>query len=455
MMNMNRKQFIQATASGLAGASFIPGTAWGANNKLNIACIGIGGRGRVHVKTLATKSDEVNMVAFADVDKDRATEMATSHPDVPLFIDFREMIAKYKEEIDGVVVATPDHTHHYITKYCLKEGLPVFLEKPLAHTMWETNDLMAMEKKTGLACQMGNQGHSGYSPYLVKKWLDAGIIGEVNEVRVFTDHNNFKPFHTPAPKEPVPETLDWDLWLGPASYIDYNSQYCPVEWRNWNRFGAGALGDMGTHCMDVPYYALGLTYPDEVIPESSGPIYKESFPKSMKIEYRFPKSAAGGPVSMTWYHGPDFNVPRPAILEKGRKLGTTHGGSYMVGSKETLTAGSHGTPVLIIPESRREPLRQRLASTMKEWERNMEKDKNYNSYNGDHMANWLSAIRGKGTCNSHFEYGGRLTQLTHLGNIAVLLNTKLKINPDTGDIIGNPEAAALARGIPPRKGWRI
>ena len=454
-MNMDRKQFIQATASGLVGASFMPKAVWGANDRLNIACVGIGGRGRIHVKTLATKSDEVNMVAFADVDRDRSMEMAKSFPKIPLFKDFREMIGKYRKEIDGVVVSSPDHTHHYIAKYCLKEGLPVFVEKPLTHSMWETNDLMAMEKKTGLACQMGNHGHSRYAPFLVKRWLNAGILGEVNEVHVFTDHNNYKPFHTPAPKEAVPQTLDWDLWLGPASYVDYSGQYCPGGWRSWNRFGEGALGDMGTHCMDVPYYALGLTYPSEVIPESSRPIYKESFPASMKIEYKFPKSAAGGPVSLTWYHGPDFEMPRPRNLERDRTVWSRHGGSYMVGSKETVIAGSHGTPVRIVPEVRHRALAKDLSAVMEEWEEDAGEDVIKRSYSGDHMGNWLNAIRGKGKCNSHFQYGGRLTQLTHLGNIATFLSTKLKINPDTGDIIGNPKAAALAQGVTPRKGWRI
>lgn len=456
-MHINRKQFIKTTASVVAGATLLPRIVFGSNGKrkLNIALIGVGGRGKVHVNDLVSKSDEVNMVAFADVDKVRSKEMAESFPHIPLFNDFRDMIAKYKGAIDGVVVSTPDHTHHYITKYCLKEGLPVFLEKPLAHTMWETNDLMAMEKKTGLACQMGNQGHSRYSPYLVKRWLDAGIIGEVNEVHVFSDHNNFKPFHTLAPRQAVPETLDWDLWLGPASYVDYNGQYCPGGWRCWNRFGEGTLGDMGTHCMDVPYYSLGLNYPSEVIPESSRPIYKESFPQSVKVEYRFPKSITGGPVSLTWYHGPDFRMPRPSNLEANRRVGTRHGGSYMVGSKETVMAGSHGTPMMIAPEVKRRAQMDNLEAIMKQWEKEEGEDLIKRSYNGDHMSNWLNAIRGKGKCRSNFQYGGRLTHLTHLGNIAVSLNTKLKVNPDTGDIIGNPQATALAQGVTPRSGWRI
>jgi len=215
-----------------------------------------------------------------------------------------------------------------------------------------------------------------------------------------------------------------------------------------------ALGDMGTHCMDVPYYALGLTYPSEVVPESSRPIYKESFPESMKIEYKFPKSAPGGPVSMTWYHGSDFEMPRPENCEPDREVWSYHGGSYMVGSKETVIAGSHGTPVRIVPEVRHKALAEELDGIMKKWGKDAGEDIIKNSYNGDHLANWLNAIRGKGKCNSHFEYAGRLTQLLHLGNIAVALNTKLKINPDTGDIIGNPKAAALAQGVMPRKGWR-
>jgi len=454
-MNMTRKQFIQSTATGVLGATFVPGRVWGANDRLNIACIGIGGRGGLLARTLGSKSDSVNLLAFADIDKKRSEGVARAFSGVPLYHDFREMIAKHKTELDGVTVGTPDHVHHYIAKYCLKEGLPVYVEKPLAHSVRETKDLTDMERKTGLACQMGNQGHSSYAPYVAKEWMKAGILGDVGEVHAWTTHRGYVPYDTPAPKQEMPGNLDWDAWLGPAPYRDYNACYCPGKWRNWNQFGEGMLGDMGAHCMDVPYYVLDLKYPEEILPESSSPIYKESFPESMKVTYRFPRSEDRGPVTLTWYHGRDSKIPRPSGFEDGRTLGSRHGGSYMVGSEETLMAGSHGTPIQIIPGARYKALAPKLKSIMAKWKIDVAKDKNHNSYNGDHMENWLNAIRGRGTCNSNFEYAGHLTNVLLLGNIATFLDTPLKVNPDTGDIIGNPAATELARGPAPREAWRI
>jgi predicted dehydrogenase len=454
-MMLSRKQFLQAATAGLTGVNFLPRTVWGANDKLNIAFIGIGGRGEVLILAAETMLQDVNLACFADIDAVRSAKMKEKFPRVPFYSDFREMITQKKRELDGVVIALPDHLHHYAAKFCLSNGLPVYLEKPLAHTIRETKDLMDMEKKTGLACQMGNQGHSSYAPYIVKEWLQRGYLGEVHEAHVWTTHNNYIAMDKEAPKEIVPSTLDWEQWLGPAPYRDYSSQYCPQTWRVWNDFGEGTLGDMGCHCLDVAYFSLGLRYPAEVIAECSQPPYQQSFPECAKIVFRFPKTDIGGPVSLTWYHGPQFPPPRPANFEKDRLLGNEHGGSYLVGSAETVLTGSHGSPALIIPELRRRALREKLEETMNEWKQNMSTKGNHNAYNSSHFGNWLNAIRGKEKCRSHFGYGGCLSHVLLLGVIALRLNTKLRIDPATGEILDNPAAQASALGPEPRTGWRI
>ena len=450
---MNRRNFLAVTSAGTAGSFLFPNILVAKESAtLNVACIGVGGRGD-HLLSNVLAND-VNVVALADVDLNRSSKARKKLDGIPFYQDFRDMLSKQIKEIDAVVVATPDHTHHYIVKSCMKEGLPVYVEKPMTHSIHEARDLMQMEKETGLACQMGNQGHSSYGPFLAKEIMRAGIAGEISEVHAWTTHKVFAPFNALAEAKAVPETLDWDTWQGPVSGVAYSDAYLPGKWRKWNRFGGGALGDMGCHCMDVPYHALDLTYPDKIIPEFTEPRYKESFPGSVKITYRFPGNSQRGPVTLTWYHGTEFKPPRPEALAEKDDLGGQHGGSYMVGSKETVTAGGTGTPISFIPSVRRKELAPQLKALMsKNNVQARENDAHYQTYVGDHMKNWLDAVRGNVTANSNFAYAGRLTQVALLGNVAVAVNDTLKIDPETGDILDNPEAVKLAQGPEPRKGW--
>ena len=437
MMENSRRTVLQAGAVASAGLGLLPGNVLGVNGRLNIAFIGAGGKGWHAIRCL-TGNAKANFVAFADVDEARVGAARAAHPAVPFYADFRTMLDKHRE-IDGVIISTPDHTHHYIARYCMKAGKHVYLEKPLAHNIAEVRDLMALEKKTGLACQMGNQGHSSGGILLLDEWIKAGVLGEVREIHAWCGPNWTRPDQRP-PAEPVPETLDWDKWLGPAAEVPYSSQYLPAKWRSWYEFGCGSLGDWFCHNADAPYYALGLDCPSLVEIESTGP--KElSFPESAKVTFSFPAVNGRGELQMNWYQGPAFKPPRPAELEEGRELGNKGGGTIIVGSKATVMMPSHAGTPQFLPYAKHREMAPKLPRP--------------NLKRSSHWNNWLLAIRGEEQSRSSFAYGGRLTETMHFANIALHLNRSLKIDSKRRAIIGDDEATALMSWPAPRDEWRV
>ena len=432
----NRRDFIKTsalTAGALALPRFSIAEPGSANGRINIAVAGAGGMGEYAVKLAATE----NFVAICDVDEMRAGEAREAHPEVPFFKDFRVMLDKMGKEIDAVAISTPDHTHHCIAKWCLEAGKPIYLEKPLTHNIAEARDLIALEKKTGLACQMGNQGHSGSGILMLEVWVKAGVFGEVREAHAWAGPLWSVEDKRPAP-EPVPEELDWDLWLGPAAKVPYSSRYLPASWRGWFEFGCGTLGDWACHNMDAPYSVFGLDCPSRVEIESSGP-KKLSFPKSAKITFTFPAVAGRPEFKLCWYHGPKFPPPRPPEMEPGKKLPS--GGTMVVGSKTTAVMGTHAGIPHIVPAAKFLEMRKRKTLPRPNVKRS------------SHWDNWLRAIRGEETCRSNFAYGGRLTESILFGNIALHVNRNLTIDPKTRTIVGDAQAQAMVGGPEARRGW--
>jgi predicted dehydrogenase len=436
-MTLNRREFITSAAIG-AGALLFTSRAFAANERINIAFVGAGGKGWHAIKSLAA-NDRVNYVAFADVDDARATQAYEAYPDVPHFKDFRVMLDQLGNQIDGVIISTPDHTHHYIAKTCMLAGKHVYVEKPLAHNIAEVRDLMALEKKTGLACQMGNQGHSNGGIVMLDAWVRSGALGTVADVHAWSNSKWSFPDVRPV-EQPVPAGLDWEQWLGPAAYVPYSGRYCPASWRGWFEFGGGALGDWFCHNADAPYTALDLDCPRLVEVESTGPS-KLSFPESAKLTFTFPATAARGEVRLHWHQGKEYELERPAELSEERQLGSSGGGTLVIGSKATVMTGSHAGTPRIIPETK-----------MQEMARDMPKP---NLRRSNHWDNWLLAIRGEETCRSNFAYGGRLTETMLLGNIALHLNRNLQIDPETRTILGDEEATRMISHPVAREAWKI
>lgn len=436
---IGRRSFLKGGAAALAGVSLWPRSLFGANEKIGVAFIGAGGKGSSAVKGLAG-NPAVNIVAFADVDEKRAGATYSGCPGVPTFVDFRKMMDKLGKGIDAVVVSTPDHTHHYCGKWCMRMGKHVYIEKPLAHNIAQCRDLIDAEKKYRVVCQMGNQGHSGMGIPILDAWAKAGVFGEIQELRAWCKANwSFEDKERPA-AEPVPAGFDWNMWLGPAQEVPHSTKYYPSRWRGWFDFGNGALGDWACHNMDAPWTVFDLGYPSRVQVESTGPL-PLSFPKSARLTYTFPAKPGRKEMVLKWCQGPEFPPERPAELEPDRQMGSEGGGCMIVGSKATAMMPSHAGTPRIIPEAKSKEMAPALPRVTEK--------------RGGHFDNWVKAIRGEEKARSHFAYAGLLTEVMHLGNIALHLNCDLRLDPVRKEILGNAEAKKLTSWPPPRKGWEI
>jgi predicted dehydrogenase len=414
--SMNRRTFIKAATLATAAAS-LPNIlrSQGAggqspNNKLNIACCGVGGRGYDAVRAL---KDE-NLVAFCDVDDERAAKAYAEFPSVPHFRDFRVMLDKMGGSIDAVTVSTPDHMHFPIAMAAIAHGKHVFVEKPLTHTVAEARRLAQAARDAKVATQMGNQGHAGEGARLLKEWVDAGVLGEVREVHSWTDRpiwpQGVKPLDHSKMMPVVPQTLDWDLWLGVAQPREYDPAYLPFSWRGFWDFGSGALGDMGCHIMDGAYWALGLTAPTAV--EPIGGIQTEiSPPAASVVRLEFPARGAMPPVRWTWYDG-GLTPPYPPELEEGRRL--QDNGTMLVGSKATVLCDTYYGSIRIIPEAKMKEVAPSLPA------------KTIPRVGMSHFLEWARACKGGVAAGSNFEYSSRLTESVVLGNVAIRARRKIE-----------------------------
>ena len=337
---ISRRAFLGTSAAAAVAATIVPSRVLGQDapsNKLNIAVIGAGGRGRANLLGIAAE----NVVAISDVDLARGANMIKQHGQAKLFRDFRVMLDEMDKDIDAVVVSTPDHTHYVAAMAAIERGKHVYCEKPLAHSVYEVRALTEAARKRGVQTQMGNQGHSSEDIRLCCEWVRAGRIGEVREVHAWSDRpagGYAFPASMPRPTEtpPIPDTLDWDLWLGPANYRPYHPAYAPIFWRSWIDFGTGPLGDMGCHILDPAFWALQLGSPTSVEANTSynpdpslwktlfggevdhkEPVAQqieqmrtETYPSASIIRYEFPAHGAMPPVQLTWYDG-GLLPPRP------------------------------------------------------------------------------------------------------------------------------------------------
>lgn len=375
-----------------------------ANNKLNIACIGVGGRGSAAVDALKGE----NFVAFCDVDEERAAKTYGEHPDVPRFRDYREMFDKLGNKIDAVTVSTPDHMHFPAAVAALKLGKHVFVEKPLTHTIAEARELARLAAANPkLATQMGNQGRAHEGHRLLKEWVDAGVLGEVREIHSWTNRPIW-PQGVNAPDHskmiPVcPPTLDWDLWIGVAQPRPYDPAYAPFNWRGYWDFGTGALGDMGCHLLDGLYHAFDLRAPKRVsaISAKGNAI---SAPTASMVTYEFPQRGKMPPLKLTWYDG-GLMPQLPDNWEAGRALPPNS--SLIIGSKASAITDLYYTSVRIVPETRMKELAPTLPP------------KTLPRIEGGHFAEWVRACKGGPACGSQFSYAAGLTELCLLSNLAV------------------------------------
>lgn len=434
---LTRRQFIGATAGAAAGIMIVPRRVLGGpgyqapSDTLNIGSVGVGGKGTSDIQAASTE----NIVALCDVDDDQMAKFMTNKNNKPehqpkydkaaKYRDFRKMLEK--ENLDAITVSTPDHTHAVIAMTAMKMGKHVLVQKPLTHTVKEARLLAEEAKKRNLVTQMGNQGHAGEGARLVCEWIWDGAIGDVTEAHVWTNRPIW-PQGIDAPTEipSVPPTLDWDVWLGPAPWRSYHPAYCPFNWRGWWDYGTGAVGDMGAHLIDQPFWALKLHHP-LTVQASSSSFTKDSYPIAEVITYEFGVRGTMPPAKMVWYDG-GLMPPRPASLPDGRMMGDNDGGVLFVGSKGHLMCGCYGANPRILPES--------LMQEYKRPEKTIPRSPGI-------MEEWIAAIKAGKKSTTDFEYSGALTETMLLGNAALRMKnerTALKWDSDKFEFTNMPEA---------------
>jgi predicted dehydrogenase len=416
---ISRRRFLGMSA--VAGTAFtiVPSFAVSGlghvapSDKLNIAGVGVGGIG---LRDLNKITDQ-NIVALCDVDWDYAAKAFKTYPKTNVYNDYREMLEKQKD-IDAVLIATPDHTHAVIGMAAMKAGKHVFIQKPLAHSVYENRLLTETARKYKVATQMGNQGNSSESVRKICEWIWDGAIGEIKEVHSWTNRPIWpQGLERPTEKMRVPRTLDWDLWLGPAAWRPYHSAYTPWNWRAWWDFGTGALGDMGCHMLDPVFQALKLKFPTS-IQGSSSQVNTESAPIASRIKYEFPArenlpKLAMPPVTLYWYDG-GLMPDRPDDLEDGQSMGDRNGGALFVGTKGKISCGLFGNNYLMFPKTVREnyvdpkPTLRRVKDGT-----------------DGHWNDWVRACKespeNRVEASSNFEYAGPLSESVVMGNLAIRL----------------------------------
>lgn len=451
---INRREFIGGTAAAATAFMIVPRHVLGGpgyqapSDKLNIGCVGVGGKGRSDTEDVSSE----NIVAMCDVDdvkmsqfkkeakKNDKKDLIEVFEKAHKYRDFRIMLEKEKS-LDAITISTPDHTHAVIAMMAMKMGKHVFCQKPLTHTVYEARMLAKTAKEMNVVTQMGNQGHAGESGRLLNEWIWDGAIGDVREVHAWTNRPVW-PQGIPRPKEipSVPPTLDWDLWLGPSKWRPYHPAYVPWLWRGWMDFGTGAVGDMGAHILDHPYWALDLGHPT-TIQSSSTELNEDSYPRASIVHYTFPARGDKPPVKLSWYDG-GLTPPRPEALEKGRRMGDGGGGILFMGDKGVLMCSTYGKNARLIPETR-----------MKEYQK---PEKTIPRSSGIHKE-WLEAIKAGKKSTTDFSYSGPLTEMMLLGGVATLMQEKnvvLEWDAEKFEVTNLPEANDLLH-TDYRKGWTL
>ncbi|MCC5930965.1 MAG: Gfo/Idh/MocA family oxidoreductase [Cyclobacteriaceae bacterium] len=465
---MKRRNFIKTGTSAVAAASvfsIVPATVFGRSlghiapsDKVNLACCGIGNRAGSIIKSLHN-TGLANIVALCDVDMGapHTLEILEMFPKVPKFKDFREMLGKMDKDIDAVCVGTPDFSHFPITMLAMSMGKHVYVEKPMARTFQEVELMMNAAKKYKVATQMGNQGHSEGNYFQFKTWTEAGIIKDVTAI---TAHmNGRRRWHgwdttiTRFPAaQPVPETLDWDLWHTTIKHHDYHEDYVNGQWRCWYDFGMGALGDWGAHIIDTAHRFLDLGLPYEVDPVKIEGHNAFFFPQASTLAFKFPKRKKMPPVTITWYDGVnnipqvppgyggleiDPNIPPPS--DGALQPAKLNPGKIIYSKDLIFKGGSHGSTLSIIPAEKGNDLKSILPEVPPS--------------PSNHFANFLKGCKGEEACRSSFDVAGPLSQVFTLGVMAQRLNTKILFDRKKKQITNNKLANELLAGGPPRKGW--
>jgi predicted dehydrogenase len=435
---LSRRDFLRNAAYSGAGliilsnSRLVRGTE--ANSKLNIAGVGVGGRGAADVNGAASE----NIVALCDVDEKHAAQTFARYPEAKRYKDFRRMLDKMHNKIDAVVIGTPDHTHAAPGVMAMKLGKHCYCEKPLTHNVYEARVMANIARRKKLVTQMGTQIHAGGNYRRVVELVQTGAIGTVSKVHVWLGANfngppkptNMSQPDAPTDRPAVPETLDWDLWLGPAAYRPYHSAYAPFRWRYWWNFANGVLGDFFCHYCDLAFWALKLRHPVSV--EAEGPVHPESAAHWTIAKQEYPARDKLPPVTLTWYSGGGYPV-----FVKENNVPQWGSAVLFIGSKGMLIAdyGRHQ----LLPEEKFAEFKRPdpfIADSI------------------GHHREWVEACKTGGPTTCNFDYSGALTEAALLCNVALRTGKKLTWDARKLKAVGCPEADVFIRREY-RKGWTL
>lgn len=428
----NRRDFLKVSAatgvgvwvSGIAAAD----DSKSPNEKIRFGCIGIGGKGESDTADAAKHGD---VVAICDVDTKRLDKAGEKYTNAQKFTDFREMLDKLGKSIDAVTVSTPDHTHAVAAAMAMNMGKHCFCQKPMTHAIWEARRLGEIAREKKLATQMGNQGTAGGGLRRGAAMVKAGALGTVKEVHVWTNRPVWPQGTGVKVKEaPTPETLKWDVWLGPAKQRPFAEGIHPFKWRGFWDFGTGALGDMACHTFNLPFMALDLRDPISVEAETSEN-NKEMYPSWSIIKFQFPARDKRGPVTVTWYDG----GKRPNMeLFEGNEIKSS--GSLIVGEKGKLYSPDDYGGSFKLLGGATEPKVEIVNSP-------------------GHFTEFAKAIKGGPAATSNFpDYAGPLTETILLGNLAVWAGKKVEWDATNLKAKNAPEVEEIVKPVY-RKGWTV
>jgi len=433
------------------------------NSKVNVACIGVGGRGRGHVRGAGGE----NIVALVDVDAGNLGAAAKGFPKAEKFSDYRKMYDKMGDRIDAVSVATPDHNHACAAMMAIKRRKHVYCEKPLTWSVAEARALTEAAREHKVTTQMGNQGHCMPGYRVLCEWIQAGAIGKVIETHSWTNRPVWpQGIAKRPPSEPVPEGLNWDCWIGPAPFREYHPGVHRFAWRGWLDFGGGALGDMACHIMDGTFWANRLGYPTSVTLIDSTPLNDQTFPNCTHVCWEFPtrKKAPGDKIDrpamkVHWWDGgkptgktnkrgrPILAQRRPPLvaeLEKkhNRRLGNC--GTIYVGEKGTMYTSTYGSGVGILEKELNEEFKKLAPKDV------LPKPL------GDSFGDFYASIKAGKPAYSNFDYAGPFTETVLMGNLSLRAGQGRKVMWDGKNmkVTNLPELNRYVRREY-RKGWTL
>jgi hypothetical protein len=472
---MNRRRFLAGAAMGGAGLLFLrnSASAWSyeANERLNIALVGVGSRGKHFLRAVPRMGE--NLVALCDVNQRQTEGPSKEFPAARQYRDFREVFDAMERQIDAVIVATPVHTHAVIATAAMERGKHVYVEKPIAHDVGEARAMRELARRQNVVTQMGNQGMATDSFRRTLELIEEGAIGQIREAHVLFESGGTGPLERPIERPPVPDTLDWDRWLGPAPVRPYHPGYLRpdfpgaggktydatlIGWNRWRDFGAGALGGAGAHSINLAFKALNL---GSLWDNADGPQTirvktdisercPENFPLYQAVHYELPARGPLPPAQIHWYNGWHAQIRRHGILNELERIGgqplrwekgswSPHSFLLVVGSKGRALANFHNSVCKLLPQDdfpQAGGPPQRLPRS------------------GSHEREWTGACKGGRKPMSNFDHSGPVVELLLLGNVAALVDRPLEFDPVSCTILNDEEANRMLRP-PPRHGWSL